>query len=107
MTKHGFCILLIEDVTPIGQFKQQTTPGTERNLLMVANPMHAICHTPPNPKIILCHWLFFLGYVPYLELHLVLKLSVVLLVNTLSQQNSPNPLQGDLANTLASQRLFC
>ena len=32
--------------------------------------------TPP-PKTTLSHWLFFLGYVPYLELRLVLKLSDV------------------------------
>ncbi len=36
--------------------------------------MCAICHTP---KIILSHWLFFLGYIPFLNLRLVLKLSDV------------------------------
>ena len=51
------------------------TPGTERNPERTANPKHAICHTPPN--ITLSHWLFYLGYVPFLELHLVLKLSIV------------------------------
>ncbi len=35
--------------------------------------MRAVCHPP---KITLCHWLFFLGYVPYLELRLVLILSI-------------------------------
>ncbi len=48
------------------------TPGTECNPERTANPMCAICHTP---KITLSHWLFFLGYVLYLELHLVLKLT--------------------------------
>ncbi len=33
--------------------------------------MHAICH---SPQITLCHLLFFLDYVTYLELRLVLEL---------------------------------
>ena len=36
--------------------------------------MCVICHTP-TPQITLSHWLFFLGYVLFLELRLVLKLS--------------------------------
>ena len=45
------------------------------NPARTANQMHAICHHPP--KITLSHWLFFLGYVPFPELRLLLKLSIV------------------------------
>ena len=49
------------------------TPGTERNPEK-KQPIQWVQFATPL-KVTFTHWLFFLGYVPYLELRLVLKLS--------------------------------
>ncbi len=41
--------VMTSSTTYMGQFKQRNvTSGTERNPERIANPMHAICHTPKN-----------------------------------------------------------